>query len=83
MEFPTEQKLNESKDDSKQYVTTGVLSAITGIMIIAIGWLFFTNNALSARVDTMSISYVSIQTQLSQIQTDLSWIKESLVKDKK
>ena len=71
------------KTSEDKYVTIGGLSFIVGIIVIAIGWLFIANSALSSKVDQMSGDYVAIQTQLSQIQTDLGWIKTAMSKDSK
>lgn len=66
------------EDNEKQYVTIGNLTVIVGLLIAAIGWLFLANSALSAKVDKISGDYLTIQTQLSQIQTDILWIKDTV-----
>ena len=83
MEKTAEEKLNDLEKNSKQFVTTRALSFALGIITVVIGWLFVANAALSARVDKMSGDYMAIQTQLSQIQTDLVWIKTAMSKDSK
>lgn len=62
-------------NQEKTYVSFAVFTWAIGIIIGAIGWMLVANNSLAARVDSISDSYVLIQTQLSQIQTDLVWIK--------
>lgn len=72
------ENLNEEK-----YATVRALSWAIGIIAVAIGWLFLANSALSERVDKISGDYIAIQTQLSQIQTDLGWIKTAMSNDTK
>ena len=48
-------------------------------------WIWVTRWSLNTRIDTIEKKYdemdlVKIQTTLSQIQTDIEWIKKSLVK---
>lgn len=68
-------------DKEKNYVSFTVFSWAMGIIMVVLGWVLVANSALSARVNEISIDYVAIQTQLSQIQTDLSWIKQNINKE--
>lgn len=48
-------------------------------------WMWVTWGSLNTRIDTIEKKYdemdlVKIQTTLSQIQTDIEWIKKSLIK---
>lgn len=61
-------------------VTIGAMTIIVTLFSMVIGWLFYANTALSSRIDGMTNEYLSIQTQLSQIQTDIAWIKINLDK---
>ena len=53
------------------------LAAMGGIMTI-IGWQFVIIAQMGDRIDTVSGDNNNIETQLSQIQTDLQWIKLEL-----
>ena len=67
--------MSEHKGQQTTFLKT--VSIIVSLIIVSIGWLFTLNVAMSSRIDTMSASYVTIKTQLSQIQTDLSWLKRN------
>ena len=68
-------------DKEKNYVSFSIFTWAIGIIVVIIGWMLVANSALSARVNEISIDSITIQTQLSQIQTDLSWIKQNIDKD--
>lgn len=74
-----EKELDTIKEQTKGvpwnvYVWTVAL--FTGI----IGFLYANDMRLAGRLDAQAIQYQQIQTQLSQIQTDLVWIKSSINK---
>lgn len=48
---------------------------VIGIITLCLGWSFNTQAQLSEKVDVYSGQLLEIRTQLSQIQTDLVWIK--------
>ncbi len=74
--------IEELQNCQKSYLTTkNAIKAATllvSMFAIAIGWLFSINGSLANQVNRMSSDYVTIQAQLSQIQTDISWIKQTL-----
>lgn len=51
-----------------------------GIMGVSIGWAFIANASMEKKVQDSNAQYLQIQTQLSQIQTDIIWIKKSIDK---
>lgn len=65
--------------EDKNYVDmkTGitVLSILVAIMIAYFGFIFNYINNLETKVDRNDAQYIAIEAQLSQIQTDISWIK--------
>ena len=62
----------------KRYVSWQVFVWVIGILTIVIGWCFVAQAATSERVDEYNQQLLEIRTQLSQIQTDLHWIKEGI-----
>lgn len=65
-------------NQEKTYVSFAIFTWAIGIIIGVIGWMLVANSSLAAKVDSISDSYILIQTQLSQIQTDLVWIKGNI-----
>ena len=63
-------------DIKKRYVSWQIFVWVIGIITIVIGWCFVAQAATSKKVDEYSQQLLEIRTQLSQIQTDLQWIKE-------
>lgn len=63
----------------KRYLTLGAFFTAIGILTALWGTLFgYSFNritAVDAKQDAQEISSVDIKTQLSQIQTDIQWIK--------
>ena len=68
-------------DKQEKYVSFKIFTWSMSIITLIIGWMLVANSALSARVNEISIDSITIQTQLSQIQTDLSWIKQNINKE--
>lgn len=48
---------------------------VIGVILIVFGFLFNTVYALNNKVDYTKSSLANIEIQLSQIQTDLRWIR--------
>lgn len=48
------------------------------VIIAAIGWLFLINSRADIKIEKIEGDYTEIRMQLSQIQTDIQWIKEAL-----
>ena len=63
-------------DTKKRYVSWQIFVWVIGIITIVIGWCFVAQAATSEKVDKYNQQLLEIRTQLSQIQTDLQWIKE-------
>ena len=63
-------------DTKKRYVSWHIFIWAIGIITIVIGWCFVAQANTSEKVDEYSQQLLEIRTQLSQIQTDLQWIKE-------
>ena len=55
---------------------------VLGIIILAIGWLFSICSAQEKKMADISSYQTKLDVQLSQIQTDLIWIKQKLSEDK-
>jgi hypothetical protein len=64
--------------EGKKYVPFSIFTWAISVLTVIMGWMLVANAALTNKVDAMNESYVSIQTQLSQIQTDLGWIKTNI-----
>lgn len=69
-------------DNGNKKVDFKVFIWVVGVIMGIMGWLFAYVNNVSGRVDRFTNSFnvdlVSIQVQLSQIQTDILWIKDKL-----
>jgi len=63
-------------DTKKRYVSWHIFIWAIGIITIVIGWCFMTQATTCEKVDEYNQQLLEIRTQLSQIQTDLQWIKE-------
>jgi len=63
-------------DTKKRYVSWQIFVWVVGIITIVIGWCFVAQANTSEKVDKYNQQLLEIRTQLSQIQTDLQWIKE-------
>lgn len=59
--------------DMKTAIT--VLSILVAIMIAYFGFIFSSIQQVERKVEGNHIQFLSIESQLSQIQTDISWIK--------
>jgi hypothetical protein len=46
-----------------------------GIILVLFGTCFATISSVSLKVDNVQVQYTEIRAQLSQIQTDLLWLK--------
>jgi len=66
------------KDVYKSFVTWRVFAWAVTIITLILGWGLYVNVAMSSRIQSNSTEGSKIQTQLSQIQTDLQWIKQTL-----
>lgn len=49
-----------------------------GVIIVIFGWVFSAYASINNKVDTFNSDIIKIQVQLSQIQTDIAWIKNNL-----
>jgi len=63
-------------DTKKRYVSWQIFVWVIGIITVVIGWCFVAQANTSEKVDKYNQQLLEIRTQLSQIQTDLQWIKE-------
>lgn len=74
-------------DENKRHITMGFF--ITAIAIICSAWGFFyfeickSVDAVEAKQFLQDTNNVDIKSQLSQIQTDISWIKTAMSKEAK
>jgi hypothetical protein len=59
--------------------TIGIMLAIFGAVL---GWLVSVDNDTQSRIEAMQPQFIAIQTQLAQIQVDLTWVKASLADNK-
>lgn len=59
-------------------VSFALFSWAMGVILIVLGWMFSQINSVNAAVAQTTNAQAQIQVQLSQIQTDLSWIKVKL-----
>ena len=61
--------------EKEKCVSWRVFTWAMGIILAVFSILFLTVNALGTRVSTYSSEMTAIRVQLSQIQTDIEWIK--------
>lgn len=62
----------------KGFVPWKVFIWTVGIFTAIVGWVFYSTTIMNASIQTNSTEGFKIQAQLSQIQTDLQWIKQTL-----
>ena len=71
--------------EDKKYLTFSIFLTALGIIMALWGTLFgysFTRlSAVEAKQEIQDTASVEIKTQLSQIQTDLQWIKQAMAKE--
>jgi len=61
--------------EKEKCVSWRVFTWAMGIILAVFSILFLTVSALGTRVSTYSSEMTAIRVQLSQIQTDIEWIK--------
>ena len=66
------------KNSTKGFVQWKVFCWAMGIVLILFGTAFSSLAAMNNRLSNYHENYTRIQVQLSQIQTDLVWIKNQL-----
>lgn len=64
------------ENNGNKYVKWSVFTCVTGILLIAFGWSLTAQSQLSNKVDGYNYQLLEIRTQLSQIQTDIRWIRQ-------
>ncbi|MBI5402484.1 MAG: hypothetical protein HY959_03725 [Ignavibacteriae bacterium] len=64
----------------KKYVSWAVFIWAIGIIFIVLSVVFAAQASINTKLDNYQVENQKIQSQLSQIQTDLSWIKLQLQK---
>ncbi|MBX4188109.1 MAG: hypothetical protein KW793_03165 [Candidatus Doudnabacteria bacterium] len=62
----------------KGNVSFQIFAWAIGIVIVVVGWMFTKMNALESKVDVAINANNQVLVQLSQIQTDILWIKDKL-----
>lgn len=67
-----------SEEIKTKYVSWFVFTWAISIIMLVIGWQFISISRVVDNVSDNSVNRFKIETQLSQIQTDLSWIKTTL-----
>jgi len=72
---------DEKEIDGLKGIIVGwkVFSWAMGIVLLLFGVCFTAISSLSLRVDEGRVEYAEIKTQLSQIQTDLVWLKQAMI----
>lgn len=65
--------------EEQKKVSYTVFSAVMGIFVVAMGWVFMQHAEIMTRTDSNRVQQTKIEVQLSAIQTDLVWIKEKLI----
>ncbi len=76
------------KEDKASKTLVATIFSVLTVIVIVMGYLFNSNIALSDRitqnndyltkkVNKVSVQYTNIETQLSQIQTDIGWLKRN------
>lgn len=78
VQLPTGKVIPERRKNS--YTRLIVIIATTSIILTVFGWLFTRQESLARSFQKAMSNNTEIQKQLSQIQTDLKWIKRELEK---
>jgi len=77
IKLETGEMINERRKNNNKFtyrITWGAIILLT----IVIGYLFTAKSQSEGRINKIEGDYTEIQKQLSQIQTDIGWIKEAL-----
>jgi hypothetical protein len=78
-QYSDDKKQNTAIDElRKNIVGWKVFVWAMGFIVVFLGLMCSQVVSLAAKVEKTQSEYVTIQTQLSQIQTDLIWIKQEL-----
>ena len=68
------------KMENNNYVNWKIFTWTMGIILTLFGFSFGFINGNRAKVDSFNRDVLEIKVQLSQIQTDIAWIKNNLTK---
>lgn len=71
---------SEAPKTKSKYVPWGIFTWIIGIIFIILGWVIWAEAGFNGQLVEHDNKDLEIQTQLSQIQTDLNWIRKALDK---
>lgn len=74
--------MNRDKEQDleiKNMVSWKVFCWAMSVILILFGTAFAIIQTISIKIDGAVIQYTEIKVQLSQIQTDLLWIKDALI----
>lgn len=70
--------------EENEYITTKTFLEVIGIFVVIaialLGFLTTTLAEMDAKIEKNRAQFLQIETKLSEIQTDVMWIKESLGK---
>ena len=66
------------KKKNNNYVNWVVFIWVVGIFTLIFGWLITAQAALDNKVNVYSNQFLEIRTQLSEIKTNIVWIKKAL-----
>ena len=75
-------EMSES-EENKRYVPWIVFSWAIGLIFIILGWVIWAEAGFASQWSVHNDKDLGIQTQLTQIQTDLLWIKNYMEKQTK
>lgn len=69
---------NNHKYIWKNAVSWKVFAWAMGVVLLLFGVVFTSMASINVKLDEHTKEYTKIQVQLSQIQTDISWVKSQL-----
>ena len=80
-ECSKEEELKTMKSSINKRVTWIIFTWSIGILAIAFGWSLTVNASISKKVEENNNQFSEIKSQLSGIQADLVWLKQSSSKN--
>ena len=69
------------KTEERKKVDWYIFIWAIGIIIVIVGWIFVSLAQIQVYQSAQSVKDTEIRVQLSQIQTDILWIREKLSKN--
>ena len=77
-----DQRIKELEDCQKTFLSSKLILVIFGtlasLVVLSVGHSFTVAQSLETKINKTQEQYIRIENQLSQLQTDIAWIKREL-----